>query len=159
MERKIDEILFIVKKNDRRDQFFSVSEVYQWVMVNVSNGSIIQLILIIFIYREEDNMENIVTFIEIILRIMSILFVVIELLLIINSENIQRESVDSFDIDVVNFNVIVFKKILCDRELLKELVLNKKRRRILVFNCKKDYIVKEIFCVEDVEVGQYEFKM
>lgn len=97
-------------------------------MVNVLNGSIIQLILIIFIYREEDNMENIVMFIEIILRIMSILFVVIELLLIINLENIQRESVDSFDIDVVNFNVIVFKKILCDCELLKELVLNKKRR-------------------------------
>lgn len=128
MECKIDEILFIVKKNDCCDQFFSVSEVYQWVMVNVSNGSIIQLILIIFIYREEDIMENIVMFIEIILRIMNILFVVIELLLIINLENIQRESVDSFDIDVVNFNVIVFKKNLCDCELLKELVLNKKRR-------------------------------
>lgn len=159
MERKIDEILSIVKKNDRRDQSLSVSEVYQWAMANVPNGSTIQSTPTISIYREEDNMENTATPIETTPRTMSIPSVVTELSPITNSENIQRESVDSPDTDAANSNVTVPKKTLCDREPLKELVPNKKRRRILVPNCKKDYTVKEISCPEDVEAGQYEFKM
>lgn len=163
MERKIDEILSIVKKNDRRDQSLSVSEVYQWAMANVPNGSTIQstLTTCISIYTEEDNMENTATAIETTPRTMNIPSVVSELSQITNSENIQRESVDSPDTDAANSNVTVPRKTLCasDREPLKELVPNKKRRRILVPNCKKDYTVKKISCAEDVEAGQYEFKM
>lgn len=110
MERKIDEILSIVKKNDRRDQSLSVSEVYQWAMANVPNGSTIQSTPTISIYREEDNIENTATHIETTPRTMNIPYVVTELSPITNSENIQRESVDSPDTDAANSNVTVPKK-------------------------------------------------
>lgn len=112
MERKIDEILSIVKKNDRRDQSLSVSEVYQWAMANVPNGRTIQSTPTptISIYREEDNMENTATPIETTPRTMNIPSVVTELSPITNSENIQRESVDTPDTDAANSNVTVPKK-------------------------------------------------
>lgn len=134
MERKIDEILSIVKKNDRRDQSLSVSEVYQWAMANVPNGSTIQSTPTISIYREEDNMENTATPIETTPRTMSIPSVVTELSPITNSENIQRESVDSPDTDATNFNVTEKKE--------------------------EDYNVKKKKShAEDIEAGQYKFKM
>lgn len=115
-------------------------------MTNGPNGSTFQSTSTISIYTEEDSKENTATPFETTPKTMNITSVVNELSPNTNSENIQRESVDSPDTDATNSNVTVQKKKnLCamDREPLKDLVLNTKRRQILVPNCMKDYTMKK----------------
>lgn len=80
---------------------------------HVPNGSTIQSTPTISIYREEDNMKNTASLIETPPRTMNIPSVVNDLSPITNSENIQRESVDSPDTDAANSNLTVPKHPVC----------------------------------------------
>lgn len=79
-------------------------------MTNGPNGSTFQSTSTISIYTEEDSKENTATPFETTPKTMNITSVVNELSPNTNSENIQRESVDSPDTDATNSNVTVQKK-------------------------------------------------